>query len=171
MKNQAFTLIELLVVVLIIGILAAIAVPQYQKFVAKSRFSQLLLAVNEIWKAQQLYILANGERSLDLSDLDVDIEGGTFGPGRYSSSNMKDRINFDWGACEITYNSTRSSIACFLNNISLVYSRSFSSPTNRWCCSTQKLGQELCADAIPDADRIFNPNDYCGQGDKVYLKN
>jgi len=73
MKNRAFTLIELLVVVLIIGILAAIAVPKYQFAVAKSQAVQLQVRVNAIYKAAKIYELTNGTWPNDIRDLDIDI--------------------------------------------------------------------------------------------------
>ncbi len=74
----AFTLIELLVVVLIIGILAAIAVPQYQVAVAKSRTMSLLPLMKAIDDAEHVYLLANGEFTTDFNKLDITLpEGGT----------------------------------------------------------------------------------------------
>ena len=73
-KTKAgFTLIELLVVVLIIGILAAIAVPQYQKAVGKSRTMQAIVAMKALSDAQEVYYLANGQYTANLDDLDMDI--------------------------------------------------------------------------------------------------
>ena len=71
--KHAFTLIELLVVVLIIGILAAIALPQYQKAVWKSRNVQLKALLNAMMKAQTEYYLANGEYAKSLGDLSIDL--------------------------------------------------------------------------------------------------
>ena len=71
--NKGFTLIELLVVVLIIGILAAIAVPQYQKAVGKSRLATIKNLVQSIANAEENYYLANNDYTDNFNDLDVSI--------------------------------------------------------------------------------------------------
>ena len=71
MNKKAFTLIELLVVVLIIGILAAIAVPQYQKAVEKSKSAQAVTMLKSVYQAAQEYYLANGTWPTSFADLSV----------------------------------------------------------------------------------------------------
>lgn len=56
---RGFTLIELLVVVLIIGILASVAVPQYTKAVEKSRAAGVIQKVKSLQNAVDMYLLAN----------------------------------------------------------------------------------------------------------------
>lgn len=70
--KKAFTLIELLVVVLIIGILAAVALPQYQRAVLRTQFAEIELNLNALYQAQQRYYLANGSYATNLADLDIE---------------------------------------------------------------------------------------------------
>lgn len=82
-KKRGFTLIELLVVVLIIGILSAIALPQYTRAVKKSRVAGVISKLKTIMEAGQVYALANsldggtGVTTVDLSYLDVSLPSQT----------------------------------------------------------------------------------------------
>ena len=73
MNQKGFTLIELLVVVLIIGILSSVALPQYTKAVEKSRAVEAITIIKAIKTAQEVYYMANGKYTEDLTELDIEI--------------------------------------------------------------------------------------------------
>ena len=77
-NRTGFTLIELLVVVLIIGILAAVALPQYEKTVERARAAEAMQMVASIARANEVYKLANGSYTTDISLLDIQVPGTDF---------------------------------------------------------------------------------------------
>lgn len=83
--NKGFTLIEMLVVVLIIGVLAAIAVPQYEASIEKSRVAEALVLMKSIADAEQRYFQANPNETTVTKQsqiADVDLKGGCWAPGK-----------------------------------------------------------------------------------------
>lgn len=137
-QKQGFTLIELLVVVLIIGILSAVALPQYQTAVEKSRAAEALVIVRALINAQELYRLSNGVYSNDINDLDVEV------PGEDSSHAWLSRRRSKWFSYAVRAVGPETVIAnripegnlyTFLYNGDYVFCRGFSAAGKRLCKS------------------------------------
>ncbi len=86
-NNVGFTLIELLVVVLIIGILAAVALPQYTKAVEKARAAEAMQVLGDLATAESLYYMAKNEFTNDADSLDMTFPGAQKGNGTGEGKN------------------------------------------------------------------------------------
>ncbi|AVQ88714.1 pilus assembly protein TapA [Plesiomonas shigelloides] len=75
--NKGFTLIELMIVVAIVAILAAIALPAYQKYTARAKFSEVITATNGIKQQAELCFFDKG----DLTSCATTLAAGKSGPG------------------------------------------------------------------------------------------
>ena len=159
MKNHAFTLIELLVVVLIIGILAAIALPQYQKSVMCTRYASLKSLARSIANAEEVYYLANDKYSVDFDELDVDMPGNTIDcdfstedEAEIEAGRKKYRC-YDWGKCYISNGDKYSEVNCSNSLIKMGYKirfiHSVANPGKQLCVAygsadANSLGAQVC---------------------------
>lgn len=139
MMNKGFTLIELLVVVLIIGILSAVALPQYTKAVEKSRAVQAITLVKAVKDAAEVYRLANGVYPSNLSQIDIEVstnlkdfvwDESEFSDGRFALK----RRGADLGYFIIFSGTNRTSPSFSMDEIAGVL----------YCSSDTKKGIEIC---------------------------
>ncbi|MBR2081499.1 MAG: prepilin-type N-terminal cleavage/methylation domain-containing protein [Elusimicrobiaceae bacterium] len=137
-NKKAFTLIELLVVVLIIGILAAIAVPSYQKAVAKARYSELIPVVNALAQAQEVYYLANDSYATTFDELDVDVPvGGTMNETHTQIRYGNKGIEYVWINSRMVGNTKD-------NTYEVVSSHVQTWPGRKFCYARTTRGQSVC---------------------------
>ena len=110
-KNKGFTLIEMLVVVLIIGILAGIALPQYQIAVTKAKVASILPLMRRWKDALQEYKLQHGS----YDDLEYSTGAATLGvnwPSDWNDGNCGDRIECENEYWSCSANEFRGSVYC-----------------------------------------------------------
>ena len=157
MKNRftgrlgGFTLIELLVVVLIIGILSAIALPQYQKAVEKSRAAEALTNLRAIVNAMQLSKMANGEPAKKLEDLAVSLPGEKINERTVKLKNFTyDIRNFGRGTEKFEAVATRNDATADVRKYYIYFSY-----LGRWACVAETEAAKVPCSAVCASNRFF----------------
>ena len=147
-----FTLIELLVVVLIIGILAAMAMPQYFKAVERARMAEAVTLIDSVVKAQRRKFMQTNNYAANFEGLDVAPKGAR-GNVYYTKGNPTTGANGK--GFEVELRQATGKVLAFReingnhNHSSLQYiyhlERSYQSDKTT-CGGINQAGKELCAD-------------------------
>ena len=154
-----FTLIELLVVVLIIGILAAVALPQYQKAVEKSKATQALTLLKSVAQAGTAHHIASGSYATKFDELDIDIPWTGTTKGSTASQATDTLSNNDWSMQ--LYNDGTTQNCIYVTRLTGKYKGIFFS----WCWTDNGLSHLLnqinCAERKSGLSFAGQEGDYC----------
>ena len=138
-KQQGFTLIELMIVVAIIGILAAVAIPQYQNYVARSQLSSGLATVSALKTPAEELLLTNTTPTVALLGIESDASPvGTVSVGTWTNGR---------GTIVFTMDGASSAI----NGATITWTRA---TNGTWTCAT-------AAGSAPAWDNAYAPST-CG---------
>ena len=156
--RRGFTLIELLVVVLIIAILAAVALPQYQLAVDKARVKSAFPVMRAIINAENLHKLEHGDYTYNWEELDLDIP-------HIKYDKTKRDMYTDTGVYSLRADGTYSHVFFSQNETNAGIYAAF--PGETWLCYPRgtSRGKALCKSLGCSADKL--ENNYCSM--KPYL--
>ena len=152
--KKGFTLIELVVVVLIIGILSAIALPQYTMVVEKARLTEALIVIGNLKKAIELRLIEDpnisghfiGEDATQYLDIDLEsvceLEGNSC-RGKYFTYYTEKDCAGDGSMCWTQISANRNDTDSGPGHIRLVSDFASGEWVNS-CSSTTSIGSKLC---------------------------
>lgn len=112
MKGKGFTLIELLIVIIIIGILATLAIPQYTKMVEKSRTGEAKTVLGSMRTGEELYFAAENKYTNLITDLEKYVTvPDTTSVAHYFKYRSGTQIIGSAGASDFNITATRKNVA------------------------------------------------------------
>jgi len=148
-KQQGFTLIELMIVVAIIGILAAVAIPAYQDYIARAQVSEAVVLLDGAKTAVEEQVSQTGafpDPSVAITSLGVVVFG------KYTTDLILASVDApDGGVIQVSMKSSGVSAGI----VSGILSMSREKTTGKWTCGTSGAGSttNLATKYLPQACR------------------
>ncbi len=152
-SKNGFTLIELLVVVLILGILAAIALPQYQKAVLRARVAEVKVTLKSLVEAGDLWLLRTGQTGMFPINDELDIQ---WPESPYWDFDWDDGDNTGLSACAFPkQDGWGNLLVCYTSNRMVTDDLA----GKWWCSASDEQGSRTCqklgGKAIEEYDEVY----------------